>query len=261
VSVSLRRRIRRVGPDEQLTLTEHLDELRSRIIVILCVFTVALAVCFWQNGWIYDLLTDPINDRRLAAFSPMEPFLNSIAVAVYAAFIITIPVLSWQAYAFVIPAFAEDHHRSMRPLVVTFPLLFLLGVVFCWFIVLPAALDFLTSYNSDQIEYIPRARDYIQFVMLTLLSLGVVFELPIVMLVLGRIGLVTSAMMKRHWRISIVALALIAALLPGADPITMMAEFIPLLLLYGISYFLVRAAERRRKAQMDAWFGDEDTAV
>jgi sec-independent protein translocase protein TatC len=247
MATSARRRgIRRVKPDEQLTLVEHLDELRQRIIVVLAVLAIGLAVCFWQNGWIYDVLTNPIDDRQLITLSPMEAFLNSIAISVYGALLITLPVLSYHAYAFVIPAFAEQHHRGLRPLIVLIPVLFLIGAVFAWFVVIPPALDFLTSYNADQTTYLPRARDYIQFVMLTLISMGVVFELPVVMLVLGRVGIVRSEWMLRHWRISIVVLALVAALLPGADPITMMAEFVPLLVLYGLSYFLVRAAERSR---------------
>jgi sec-independent protein translocase protein TatC len=251
------RRIQRARPDDELTLVEHLDELRQRIIIVLTVLVLGIALCFWQNGRIYEILTGPIHHRQLVTFSPMEAFLNSISISVYGGLLLALPVITYQLYAFVIPAFEERHHRGLRPLLLMIPGLFIIGVVFGWYIVTPAALQFLTAYNSDVTTYIPRARDYIQFVMLTLISMGLVFELPVVMMVLGRVGIVRSSWMKRNWRIAVVALAFVAALLPGADPITMIAEFIPLLVLYGFSYFLVRAAERRREASMaddeDIW--------
>lgn len=254
------KRVQRARPTDELTLVEHLDELRQRLIIVLTALVVGVGLCFWQNGAIYDVLTDPINDRELVTFSPMEAFLNSISISVYGGLLLALPLMTYQLYAFVIPAFDERHHRGLRPLLVMIPALFIAGVAFAWYVVTPAAIDFLTSYNADQTTYIPRAREYIQFVMLTLISLGLVFQLPVVMLVLGRIGLVKSTWMRRNWRIAVVGLALLAALLPGADPITMIAEFIPLLVLYGLSYFLVRSAERRRAeedAADDVWAPDD----
>src|SRR5918997_4123498 len=98
------RRIQRARPSDELTLVEHLDELRQRVIVVLAVLVVGIGVCFWQNAEIYDVLTNPIDDRELVTFSPMEAFLNSIAISVYGGLLITLPVLSYHLYAFVIPA-------------------------------------------------------------------------------------------------------------------------------------------------------------
>jgi sec-independent protein translocase protein TatC len=116
-------------------------------------------------------------------------------------------------------------------------------VIFAWYLVVPPAFDFLINFNQDQFNVQLRAKEYIQFVLLTLLAMGIVFEMPMVMMTLGRLGIVSSAMMRRHWRISIVALAVIAMLLPGVDPISYIVEFIPLLILYGLSYFLVKLVE------------------
>jgi len=123
------------------------------------------------------------------------------------------------------------------------PLLFLIGVAFGWYLVVPPSLDFLIGFNNDQFNVQLTAQKYIQFVLLTLLAMGIVFEMPMVMMTLGRLGVVSSALMKRHWRISIVALAVLAMLLPGVDPISYIVEFIPLLVLYGLSYFLVKLVE------------------
>ena len=130
------------------------------------------------------------------------------------------------------------------------PTLFIVGVVFAWYLVVPPALGFLLGFNSQAFTVQLRAKDYIQFVMLSLLAMGVVFEMPAVMLVLARLGLMSSALMRRHWRISIVVLAVVAMLLPGVDPISFIIEFVPLLLLYALSYLIVRAVERRGSATL-----------
>ena len=248
-------RARRVKPDEQLTLVEHLDELRTRIIVVIGVLAVSVAGCFWFNEEILEYLKTPLPDDvadKLVTLAPQEAFFNAISISVYGGLLITMPVLTYQIYAFVIPAFDPEHHSVFRPLVLMIPVLFVAGVAFGWFVITPAALTFLTNFNSGAVEYIPRAKDYIQFVMLSLLAMGVVFQIPVVMLTLGRIGLVTSDQMRRTWRIAIVVLAVLAALAPGADPVSMVLTFIPLVVLYGFSYFLVRSSERRRSgAELD----------
>ncbi len=236
-------RIRRLTPDDELSLVEHLDELRTRLIVSISVLVVAVSACYYENHQIYRLLTGPIHHRQLYTFAPSEAFFNAVTVSVYSGLLISLPVLSYQLYAYVIPAFSRDSQRTIRPLLAMVPGLFLLGVVFGWFVVIPPALHFLTSFNSGQVQYLPRASDYIHFLMYTLLAMGVVFELPVVMMMLGRVGILRSAFMKKRWREAVVALAVFAAVLPGTDPVTMTAEYVPMLVLYGVSYFLVRAVE------------------
>jgi sec-independent protein translocase protein TatC len=239
-------RLRRVQPDEELTLVEHLDELRTRIVSVLIVFAVALGVCFWQYAAITRFLREPIHGGQLLQRTPGEAFLATLSVCIYCAILITLPLATYQIYAFVIPAFAEEHHRFLRPLLLLAPTLFVIGVVFGWYLVLPAALSFLLHFNEGSFKTLLSAKEYFNFIALTLAAMGLVFELPVIMLILGRIGLVTSALMRRQWRLAIVVLAAVAALLPGTDPITMLIEFIPLVVLYGFSYVLVRAAERGR---------------
>jgi len=244
---------RRVTPDEQIDLVDHLDELRSRIIIVLSVLAVAMAVLFWKSGEILHFLSQPIRDQiphwpGFLVLSPLDQIMTSISIAIYGALIITLPVLTYQIYAFILPAFPEEHHKHIKPMVWSVPILFLLGVVFAWYLVVPPAFDFLINFNQDQFNVQLRAKEYIQFVLLTLLAMGIVFEMPMVMMTLGRLGIVSSAMMKRHWRISIVALAVLAMLLPGVDPISYIVEFIPLLILYGLSYFLVKLVEPKPDA-------------
>ena len=241
-------RIKRAKPDDELTLVEHLDELRTRLIVSISVLVVAVSAAYYENHRIYSLLTSalPKGHRHLIALAPGEAFFNAITISVYAGLLISLPILSYQFYAYIIPAFSEESQKTIRPMLLLIPGLFLIGVVFGWFIVVPAALKFLVNYNSSVVHYFPRASDYIHFVAYTELAMGIVFELPVVMMMLGRVGILRSSMMKRRWREAVVVLAVVAAALPGTDPVTMTAEYLPMLLLYWISYFLVKAVEPKR---------------
>jgi sec-independent protein translocase protein TatC len=244
-------RIRRARPDEELPLVDHLDELRSRIVFVLAILVVTMAVLFWKSNDILYFLSGPIDHRKFLQTGPLDAIMTSISISVYGSLIITLPVITYQIYAFVLPAFPPEHHRHIRPMVLGVPFLFIVGVIFAWYLVVPPALDFLLTWNTQSFNINLRAKDYIQFVLLTLLAMGVVFEMPMVMMTLGRLGIVTSKLMRRYWRISIVVLAVIAMLLPGVDPISYIVEFIPLLLLYGLSYFLVRLVEPKESRQDD----------
>jgi sec-independent protein translocase protein TatC len=236
-------RFRRVKPDDELTLVEHLDELRTRLIASISVLTIAVAACYFEYGRIFHFLTGPIHHRHLYAFSPGEAFFTTLGVCVYTGLIISAPFLTYQLYAYIIPAFSDESLKTIRPMLLMIPFLFLIGVVFGWFIVVPAALRFLVGFNSQNITYFPQANQYIHFIVMTLLAMGLVFELPVVMMALGRVGILRSSFMKKRWREAVVVLAAFAAILPGTDPITMTAEYVPMLVLYWISYFLVKAVE------------------
>jgi Tat protein translocase TatC len=247
-------RARRVKPDEQLTLVEHLDELRSRVIVVLAVLTIGVAGCFYKSDAILKFLAEPLPHKpgetyQFLVLSPLDGLMTSISIALYGGLLLTLPVATYQLYAFVIPAFAEGHHKHIKPLAMMIPVLFVLGVIFAWYLVVPPAISFLVGFNSESFNYQNmRAKEYIQFVLLTLIALGIVFEMPAVMLILARLRLMSSALMRRHWRISIVVLAVVAMLLPGVDPISFILEFVPLLALYGLSYFIVVAVEKAQGA-------------
>ena len=245
-------RPRRADPDDQLTLVEHLDELRSRLVISLSVLAVGIAVGFWKSGEILDAVKRPAEDAvghhlQYLQTGPLDSFMASIAVSFYVGLLVALPVISYQLYAFVIPAFSREHHRAIRPLAVMVPVLFAIGAAFGWYIVVPAALNFLLNFNSGTFNVQLRASNQIQFVALTMAAMGLIFEMPAIMLTLAKLRIVTALRMRRTWRYAIVVLALIAGVLPGADPISFIAEFVPLLVLYGFSYLLVLAVDRRRE--------------
>ena len=236
-------RFKAVSHEDELTLVEHLDELRTRLVASLAVFGVAFALCFWQNHLLIDLAKNPLpaDHQRLITFSVAEPFTTTVTVAAYGAIILALPIVLYQLYAYVIPAFSDAEKRVIRPLVLLIPLLFMVGVVFSYFVVMPAALKFLTNFNDDQFNIQIRARDYFSFFGITTLAVGVIFELPVAILALSRLGIITPALMRQNRRYAYFVLAVIAAALPGVDPVTMIIETVPLVLLYELSILLARA--------------------
>ena len=150
------------------------------------------------------------------------------------------PVILYQLYAFLIPAFSPDERKVAVPLLLMIPVLFIAGVLFGYFLVLPAAVRFLQNFNSDQFNILLQARDYYKFAVLTLAASGIVFQVPVAVLALTRLGVVTPQFLLRNWRYAIVILTVIAVLLPGTDPVSTLIECIPLYLLYGLSIVLSR---------------------
>jgi len=303
--------IRPVGHEDRLSIVEHLDELRTRLIVSVVAFLIAFSVCFAFNQQLLDFVGEPLaettEERTLAGKGPLgqiyvaqqgaraalaadvrafrvlaadsslsaatrevmsaqarsaraalakiprgappnkpvtlgvgEPFITTMTVAMYFALLFAGPIVLWQLYAFLLPAFNPEERRVALPLMAMVPVLFVVGVVFGFLIVLPAATNFLQNFNSDEFNVLVQARDYYKFAALILLAMGLVFQLPVGILALARLGVVTVPMLRRNRRYAILVLAVIAAALPGVDPVTMLIELIPLVLLYEMSILLAR---------------------
>src|SRR4051794_23208486 len=311
-----------IGHEDRLSLVEHLDELRWRLIVSLLTVAVIFGLCAWQNGRLLDVINHPLaketqknvakgqgplgeiertrqavrgageaqlatlralqRDTRLSAATrrslaasqvavekslarlpkrvsgnkPVtlgvgEPFATTFKVAFYFALLISMPFLLWQLYAFVLPAFTPDERRHVIPLLALIPLLFISGVAFAYFLVLPAAVRFLQNFNADQFNILVQARDYYKFAIITCLALGLVFQLPVGILALVRMHVVTVRQLRRNRRYAVVILEVVAMLLPGTDPVSMLVEFIPLLALYELSILLAAVLGRPKVAPDD----------
>ncbi len=171
---------------------------------------------------------------------PGEPFSATFTVAFYFALLISMPLILYQLYAFVLPAFSPTERRVALPLMSMIPVLFIIGVAFGYFVVLPAAVRFLQNFNSDQFNILLQARDYYKFAALSLAATGLVFQLPVAILALTRLGVVTPEFLTRNWRYAIVILTGVAVLLPGTDPVSTMIEAVPLYLLYALSIVMAR---------------------
>jgi sec-independent protein translocase protein TatC len=239
-------RFRAVSHEDRLTLVEHLDELRTRIVVCLAVFGVALALCFWQNHLLLEVASRPLpaGHRKLLTFGVTEPFMTTFTVSTYGALVLSLPILIYQLYAFVLPAFKPAERRLALPILLLAPFLFAAGVAFAYFIVMPAAVKFLLGFNSGQFNIQVRARDYYSFFGTTMLAGGIVFQLPMGILAVTRLGIVSVAQLRANRRYAYLAISIVAAALPGVDPISMLLEMVPLLVLYELSILLARAFGR-----------------
>lgn len=235
-------RIKAAKHDDRLTLVEHLDELRSRIIICGVVLLVACVVCFVFNDVLLDIANGPLPNanKQLITLSPTEPFMTTLTLVFYGAILITMPVLLYQLYAFVIPAMTPGERKVVMPLLLMIPVLFVCGVVFAYFVVVPAAVKFLLNFNADQFNIQIRAREYYSFFSLALLSVGVLFQIPVGILAITRLGLVTPDTLAKNRRYAVLVIAILAMLLPGTDPVTMLISMIPLLFLFEFSLILAR---------------------
>jgi len=237
------RRVKAIAYDDEVSLVEHLDELRGRVVVSIVVFGVALGLCFWQNHLLIELANAPLpsNHSRLLTLGISEPFTTTMTVAAYGAFVLAMPIILYQVYAYVLPAFSQQQRRTVGPLLLLVPVLFIAGIAFGYFVVLPAATKFLLNFNETQFNIQVRARDYYSFFGTTLLACGIVFQVPVGVLAVTRLGIVKVRQLQQNRRYAYLGCAIVAAALPGVDPISMLLETAPLIALYELSIVLARA--------------------
>jgi sec-independent protein translocase protein TatC len=238
---------RRLRYGEEATLVEHLGELRARLVLSLLALAAGftLAFVFHDNliHWLNQAL--PEKRRHPITFGVAEPFLTSVMVSLYAGFLLALPVILWQVWSFFAPAMREQTQRIVAVFVLVATALLAAGIAFGYWVALPAAVHFLTNYDSNLYNIQIRARDYYSFAALVLLAMGIVFELPIFVLGLVRLRIVTAARLRRKWRVGIVAVAALAVALPGVDPITTTIEMVPLMVLYFLTVVVAGVFERR----------------
>jgi sec-independent protein translocase protein TatC len=309
--------VRPVAHDQQLSLVEHLDELRTRLIVCLATLGVAFGICVWQNHALLTLVDHPLAAQTqkqvragkgplgatyavqvqarqvatdlqqvvsslraphsgvsaataaaLANVQPSlnravrglsrapsgdrpvtlgigEPFTQTLTVSFLFALVLSLPLLLFQLYAFLLPGLDPPYQRAVRPLVAAVPVLFVAGAAFGYEVVLPAALHFFQNFNSDQFNVLVQAGQYYHFAAVVLLAMGLVFQVPVAVLAVTRAGVVAPRTLRRHRRYAVLACGVVAAMLPG-DAITLLLETVPLYLLYESSVLLASLDERRR---------------
>jgi sec-independent protein translocase protein TatC len=319
--------LRPIRHEDRLSLVEHLDELRTRLIICGVTLVIAFGVCFWQNHALLNVLNKPLQETTNAVTSggrlsqtarqatlqrralqqlggavntlaagaetlpaaqrakfeaqlraynrtvaqlpsaipqraPVtlgvgEPFTVTLTNAFWFAVIFSLPIILYQIYAFVIPAFSPRERRVALPLMAMIPLLFIGGVLFAYFLVLPPAIGFLQHFNDQSFDVLVQARDYYKFELLTIVAVGLIFQVPIGMVALNRAGILSAARLRRTWRYAVVIIAVVAALLPGVDPVTTLMEMIPLLALYLLSILLLTWLDRRSPVDR---YGEKDDA-
>jgi sec-independent protein translocase protein TatC len=250
----LRRLPRRLGYGEEATLVEHLDELRSRLIISIVSIGVFFPVAYVFHERLVEWLMRPLpDDRMLVTLGVTEPFTTSVKVSFYAALALAFPVLVWQAWSFFAPAVQEGRQRIVARFVALATLLFAGGMAFAYFVILPKALSFLTNFDENLYEIQIRASYYLSFVTLMIFATGLVFQLPIFVLALVRLGIVNTDQLRRNRKLAYVLLLGGAILLPTVDPVSLAFEVVPLWVLFELSIWLSVLMERRwqRRAETE----------
>lgn len=242
----MKRLPRRLSYGEEATLVEHLEELRSRLIICLFAVGAAFPIAFYFHERLIDALVRLApDDKEIVTLGVAEPFTTALKVSFYASVALAFPVIVWQAWSFFAPAVREGNQRIVARFVALATVLFAGGMAFAYFIILPRALDFLTNYDEELYRIDIRASYFLSFVALMIFATGLVFQLPIFVLALVRLGVLTSAQLRRNRRMGIVILLGAAILLPTVDPVSLALEVIPLLVLFELSIWLSVLLERR----------------
>ena len=245
-------------------LIEHLIELRRRLLWALAAIFLAFVVCFWFAKPIYNLLLWPY---RLAAgvdapieliyTAPQEFFFTQVKLALFGAIFIAFPVIASQLYMFVAPGLYRNERKAFLPFLIATPILFLLGAALVYFAAMPLAMKFFLSMQETgdqgvQILLTAKVSEYLSLIMTLILGFGICFQLPILLMLLARAGIVTSTTLRHYRRHAILGVFVAAALLTPPDPVSQLALAVPTLLLYEISIFAVKMVEKKRSAANEA---------
>jgi len=240
------RSVQQVTEDEGMTLADHLRELRERLLKSVIALVVGTAVGLAFAEQILKVLLAPYGPaKQLLVTSPISPLTNVFTVSVTTGAILALPFILYQALAFIFPGLLP-HERRWVMIALPFGFgLFLLGVLFAFFVMLPAAVGFLTGIFPSVFNVALTPDDYIPFVAGVMFWMGVAFEMPLIVFVLAKANVINASLMKRHWRWAVVIVAVLAALItPTPDPLNMSIVMVPLLLLYGLSIILAYLARR-----------------
>ncbi|MDE2363852.1 MAG: twin-arginine translocase subunit TatC [Hyphomicrobiales bacterium] len=244
-------------------LIEHLIELRSRLIKALAAFLVMFVICFFFAKDIYNILVIPYQqaagpEAKLIYTAPQEFFFTQIKVAMFAAAFLACPVIFSQIYAFVAPGLYSSERNAFRPYLFATPFFFAAGALLVFFVVMPNLLHFFIGMQQAnepgraQIELLPRVSEYLGLVMSLIFAFGIVFQLPVVLTLLGRVGIIDTQFLKNNRRYAVVAVFALAAVLTPPDIFSMLSLAIPGVALYELSIVSVRMIEKKRAEEAAA---------
>jgi sec-independent protein translocase protein TatC len=250
-----RNRNRKTHDQDRMTLMEHLGELRKRLFVGAASIALCMLAAAILQKYVFKLLLHPLpsGHKEIITFSPSEPLLVSLQVWLYSGLILAAPIVIYEFWAFVGPAFTTGERKRIIPIAGITAFLFLGGIAFGYWAVLPRGLSFLLGWNSDFFHAQVRAADYLSFAAWFLVAFGAVFEMPVILVGLVSFGVIDVRFLRKHRRAAIVINAAVAAIAtPSQDAFSMLAMFVPLVVLYEVAIIVSAILVRRRRKAMAA---------
>jgi sec-independent protein translocase protein TatC len=242
-------------------LIDHLIELRKRLIRAVIVLFVLLIACFFVASTIFDILVEPyrsvvpvaeLENFHLIYTAPQEYFFTQLSLAFFGALFLGFPYLAVEVYGFVAPGLYKKERRAFIPYLIATPIFFILGALMVYFAVLPLAMRFFQSMQTDDIQMLVKVSEYLGLAMTLIIAFGICFQLPVILTLLARIDIVNEQMLKKGRRYAIVAILVFAAFITPPDPISQIGLALPVYLLYELSIWSVRFVERARAKQLAA---------
>jgi len=238
--------------EEKLPLTSHLEELRSRLIKIFICLAIVFAICYWQSGAIFSFVAEPLvkllpENSKLTMLKITEGFVTELKMSFYAAIFFSMPYILYQIWKFIAPGLYKHEKKYTSMFVIFASILFFIGATFAYYVVFPFGFKFFLKYVNDDVVATLSIGWYLSFFIQFIIAFGSIFELPVFILFLSKLGIVTPEMLKKYRRYTIVIIFIVAAIIPPPDVVSQTMMAVPLLILYEISIYIAKYFGKKSK--------------
>nr|YP_010198623.1 Sec-independent protein translocase component TatC [Gracilaria pacifica]UAD87039.1 Sec-independent protein translocase component TatC [Gracilaria pacifica] len=237
----MNKKINPINPNTEMSVFEHLEELRQRILIASIIFFIITITCFAYMKNIAYILQQPAIGIKFLQLAPGEYLFTSIKVSLYTGFLLSSPFIIYQIILFILPGLTKKESKLIIPILSTSIILFFSGIIFAYKILAPAALQFLISYGNEIVEPIWSFEQYFNFILLLLFSTGIAFQIPIIQIILGTLKIFSSTEMYTYWKYIVLSATIIAAIItPSTDPITQIIMSLAILILYSSGIIILK---------------------